>query len=310
MKRNLTLEHFRALFPNCPLKVAKQQLPLLNATLDQYRINTKLDIAAFCATLTQESGEFQYRTELASGRAYEGRKDLGNTQPGDGVSMKGHGRIQITGRSNHTAYTKYIKKSGHVPYIDFSDQKLAHRLAEDPYALDSSGWFWTVLHNLSKFANTGNFLKTQIKVNGRNKKTGKPNHWQERLAYYSRALEILPDDIGGLDEPLTTEPTPTTTEKVLTPTAPAETTPKSSLTDKAKSALTAYQSADEGVKSLVGRLLQKVWLGVSGLVAMAQTNPTKTAIAVLVLVLGFYVIHQYNRRQDSKTIEKIKAGNA
>jgi len=50
----------------------------------------------------------QYLEELASGQAYEGRADLGNAQPGDGVRFKGRGLIQLTGRVNYVAYGRCI----------------------------------------------------------------------------------------------------------------------------------------------------------------------------------------------------------
>ena len=57
--------------------------------------------AGFLAQLAHESGQLRYMEEIASGSAYEGRRDLGNTQPGDGVRFKGRGPIQLTGRSNY-----------------------------------------------------------------------------------------------------------------------------------------------------------------------------------------------------------------
>ena len=38
--------------------------------------------------------------------AYEGRKDLGNVNPGDGVRYKGRGIFQLTGRANYARMGK------------------------------------------------------------------------------------------------------------------------------------------------------------------------------------------------------------
>ncbi len=71
------------------------------AILAEYQINTFLRVAHCLAQLAHESDGFSTTEEYASGEAYEGRIDLGNTQPGDGVRYKGRGLIQLTGRKNY-----------------------------------------------------------------------------------------------------------------------------------------------------------------------------------------------------------------
>lgn len=80
----------------------------LQRFLPQYGIDTPLRQAHFLAQSAEESAGFKTLTEYATGREYEGRKDLGNINPGDGVRFKGRGIFQLTGRVNYRAYGKRI----------------------------------------------------------------------------------------------------------------------------------------------------------------------------------------------------------
>jgi hypothetical protein len=65
----------------------------LNKCLDLFQINTPARMRHFIAQIAHESGGLRWLKELADGWDYEGRDDLGNTQPGDGPRFKGAGVI-------------------------------------------------------------------------------------------------------------------------------------------------------------------------------------------------------------------------
>jgi len=91
------------------------------------------ELAAFMAQVAHESDSFRTAKEYASGKAYEGRKDLGNVQAGDGKKYKGRGYIQLTGRDNY-------KKAGDALGLDLVNNP---SLAEKPEnAAAISVWFW------------------------------------------------------------------------------------------------------------------------------------------------------------------------
>lgn len=88
------------------LALATTYAPSLTAGMAQYDISTPQRQAAFLAQIGHESGGLRYVREIwgptPDQERYEGRADLGNTQPGDGQRFMGRNFMQTTGRANYT----------------------------------------------------------------------------------------------------------------------------------------------------------------------------------------------------------------
>lgn len=175
-------EHLRQIMPNIPDRDEHTEFDACCAVMRRFNITNKRRAAAWLGNVAKESGELYYTEEIASGAAYEGRRDLGNTQRGDGVRFKGRGYIQITGRANYTRIANDLD-------LDCVDHpEILERM---PHRWTSAGYYWERMSswgNLNLIADTGNFERTVLGVRGG------PD--PQRRVYYDRAMRVLPNDLA------------------------------------------------------------------------------------------------------------------
>lgn len=168
----------RGIMVNADWDTVRRYYKHLITSMNSRSINTPLRRAHFLAQLGHESGSFKYTEEIASGAAYEGRTNLGNTQTGDGVKFKGRGLIQLTGRTN---YVNYGASIGQDLTVDGNWTKVA----TDPLlAVDAAGWFWET-HGLNAAADSDDVDKVTKIINGGY------NGLDDRKAYLKRAKWFL-----------------------------------------------------------------------------------------------------------------------
>ena len=174
----ITTQQLLQILPNAG-QSAGVFVSVLNSAMNRYQIVGPKRVAAFIAQIGHESGQLKYVKEIwgptAAQARYEGRADLGNTQPGDGSKFRGRGLIQITGRANY-------KACGEALGLDLIRQP---ELLEKPqYACMSAAWFWAS-RGLNTLADAGQFDKITQRINGGQ------NGAADRQALYARALKVL-----------------------------------------------------------------------------------------------------------------------
>ncbi|KLI98186.1 chitinase [Luteimonas sp. FCS-9] len=171
----VTAAELQQIVPTLSAAKAEAVAPHLNAAMAEANIDTPQRQAMFIAQLAHESGGFHYMEEIASGAAYEGRADLGNTQPGDGERYKGRGYIQVTGRHNYT-------EAGRALGLDLvNNPELA---AQPENAARIAAWYWES-RGINTAADAGDFTQVTRLINGGT------NGLADRQAYYARASAIL-----------------------------------------------------------------------------------------------------------------------
>ncbi len=179
----ITAAQLRCVMTRLTAAQSEQYVAPLNAAMSLREINTNLRIAAFLAQIAHESGELRYWNELGNCNYLEGRKDLGNTSPGDGCRYKGRGPLQLTGKANYAAAGKSLG----MPLVDVPES-----VSRPEAGFASSVWFWSS-RGLNKWADAGDFDAITYRVNGGY------NGKASRDAYYSKAKDCLGGASSGSD---------------------------------------------------------------------------------------------------------------
>lgn len=173
----------------------KEVADAINKVCPLYGINTPDIMHEFLANILEETGEFtefeedlrysvarlmivwpkrfptvesaknyEYAPKLLAEKVYGMRKDLGNTQPGDGWRFRGSGAIQITGRANVTTFCQYMKK---VHGIDKDPITMAELIRTDlEIGMHASCWIFAIAFKLIDEAERDEMKAIVKKING------------------------------------------------------------------------------------------------------------------------------------------------
>jgi putative chitinase len=173
--------------------------------LPDYDISTPERVAAFLAQTAHESGgyralkenlnyraetlckvwpryfnasnanQYAHNQEAIANRAYANRMGNGDEASGDGFRYCGRGLIQLTGKSNYTAFANSIE----TPLEEIPDF-----LATFEGAIQSACWFWET-NNLNQYADSGDILTMTKKINGGTLGLA------DRQQHYQHAIQVL-----------------------------------------------------------------------------------------------------------------------
>ncbi|RYE98432.1 MAG: glycoside hydrolase [Oxalobacteraceae bacterium] len=173
----ITAEILLKVAPRAKKSVVQGLAVYMPAAMEKFEINTPLRIKHFLGQASHETDGFATLVEYASGRAYEGRKDLGNTVAGYGVKYKGRGIFQLTGFSN---YKIFGEKLG-VDLVRHPD------LAADPqWAVMTACEYWAN-RKLNTYADADDIRTITKKINGG------LNGYDDRVIRTANAAKAMPD---------------------------------------------------------------------------------------------------------------------
>lgn len=185
---------------SCKLARYEELCPAFNEAMIAAGVNTVLRARMWCAQLGHESAGLFYMEEIADGSAYNGRTDLGNTQPGDGPRFKGRGPIQLTGRSNYTRCSAWAFEHGLVPtrtyFVDHPTEA-----ASDLYGFVGAVWYWTVARpDLNTASDQGDLTWATRMINGGTNGIDDRRYRYNASAQFGSALLPSPSNLLGFSD--------------------------------------------------------------------------------------------------------------
>lgn len=145
-------------------------------------------LAQYLPQLAHESGSFNFDKELwgptPAQERYDTRTDLGNTpeRDGDGFMFRGHGPIQVTGRSNHCEFRDWCRRNIDPNAPDFEAQP--DLINTDPWEGLTGIWYWST-RRLNRYADEGDIEMITKRINGG------LNGYADRLEWYTRFALVL-----------------------------------------------------------------------------------------------------------------------
>jgi putative chitinase len=201
----VTFEQLNDFFDNTDEEIVQAFVEPLNDAMEEFEINTPQRIAMFLAQVGHESGglthrkenlnysadglrkifpkyfktrdanEYHRQPEKIANVVYSGRMGNGDEASGDGWKFCGRGLIQLTGRTNYTAFAEYMS---------MSVEEVVDYLETEEGAAMSAGWFWDS-RDLNQWADKGDVLTVTKKINGGT------IGLEDRKKHYQEALETF-----------------------------------------------------------------------------------------------------------------------
>jgi putative chitinase len=181
----ITRDMLKRIAPNSKEEIIAPLVQFLNQHMPRYEVNNYLRVCHFLSQAAHESASFRTLEEYASGAAYEGRRDLGNTQRGDGVRYKGRGIFQLTGRANYRTIGAKIGKD-----LENNPTLAATHEVSVLTALE----YWNS-RNLSRWADADNVERITRLINGG------LNGFDDRKKYLARCKQIIPKNFSFVPPP-------------------------------------------------------------------------------------------------------------